>query len=1353
MKRYYSLLILLFSITFYSFNANAQYLVDFEGETEVKPSYASATVNLSGIDWDMTEALIGNSDPDWKVGLKSARLRGYAATSVTMLGDKSGGIGSISFSYRRYGTDAQVDWKVEYSIDGGVTWTQVGTSFTAPASDEVQQFSETVNLAGSGRIRIKRATETGAANRRLNVDEISITNNSGGGNIPPTVANIVRNPAGEINSSTSVGVSASVTDTDGTIALVELRYGTVSGTYPNTIPMQLTSGSTYTTSANIPAKPDGTTVYYVVFAQDNAGGTKLSAQQSYVVRDPATTTLPYAEDFEIGLGKVYPYSLSGPDKYWQHSTGGYAFMNGFDTGLLEDDWLVLPAFNKSLYENVVLTFDTWKRFGSEDDNNYLKLYYSSNYVGFGSPSSATWTELSFAKPTEEEVWLTSGPVDLNAITGNKVYVAIRYHYNPTFYRSWQVDNVNITGDLISGNVPVKLVFTDVNNGASATVNVPFSATIQAVDAGNLAANVSVNTTVTVAVANGTGALTGTVTGVIASGTNTLILNNLKYNTAQNGVQLSATATAGMTLQPATSAPFNVLAVATNLAFVSFPNYGQNGQPIATFTVEARRADQAVDVNYTGNITLTKLTGTGSVSGTLVKPAVGGVATFNDISFNATGSYTLQATAPGLSSANSQAVLIMNPPQISTTLLPAYIVGSVPNNYRVPYAFRATLSNLIPNATYKFINQVVISGDAPTVNGAGNIIFINAAGNFYRSSSPSFTTPENHGEFTSDANGSYTGWFISEPTGNARFTPGNYVFMRIRINNGQGSTTAQNYFTTTDSTLAIGMAATADNLSGSGVYGKLFSQAKNFAVLYDNINGTGRPLAATFIEDDGTTGAAAYPPFYQNLVDGQASSWGSIIPNTLPNGLRRVEVRQLSNGAVIPSETTISANGLWPYGKNTVNPTAGPDALLITKSPDFTANTTNITPGSQVQFTDLTLGQPTAWAWAFQGGTPATSTAQNPNVTYSTAGEFDVALTVTTPFGTHTVTKTEFITVTSSATANFTATPLTPAVGTSVTFTNTSTGQINTYQWTFEGGTPATFNGQTPPAIAYNTAGTFDVSLTVTNDIGSNTKTKPDYITAGFPPVANFIANGNTLIEVGNTVSFTDQSTGNIDTWIWAFEGGFPANSLLQNPGEIFYNNAGSFDVSLTVSNDFGSNTKNMTDFIQAGFAPVADFTSSFTAFLDRLEYHFTDVSTNSPTAWSWVLNGGNPSTSTAQNPIVNYSVDGTYNVTLTATNQFGNGTVIKTGYVVVNLTDINENITVLGLTLVPNPAKGKVLISDIKPGTTLRVRDLTGRVIFERELENDSYLLETGTFAKGLLLIEASHPDFKKVVVTKLINQ
>lgn len=83
------------------------------------------------------------------------------------------------------------------------------------------------------------------------------------------------------------------------------------------------------------------------------------------------------------------------------------------------------------------------------------------------------------------------------------------------------------------------------------------------------------------------------------------------------------------------------------------------------------------------------------------------------------------------------------------------------------------------------------------------------------------------------------------------------------------------------------------------------------------------------------------------------------------------------------------------------------------------------------------------------------------------------------------------------TANFTANATVINEGQSVTFTDASTSPatLNSWSWTFTGGTPASHNGQTPPAITYNTAGTYAVSLTVgDNAAGTDTETKTAYIT-------------------------------------------------------------------------------------------------------------------------------------------------------------------------------------------------------------------------------------------------------------------
>jgi endonuclease I len=145
------------------------YVTDFESAS--KAGYASGDVLLDGIGWNMTEALVGGNEAgDFKNGTKSARLRGYGISALSMLSDLSG-IGTVSFQHRRYGTDTQVPWIVERSTDQGVTWTEIGR-FTA--GENATTFSATLDLPSATRLRIRTAT-AGTSNRRANLDDIVIT--------------------------------------------------------------------------------------------------------------------------------------------------------------------------------------------------------------------------------------------------------------------------------------------------------------------------------------------------------------------------------------------------------------------------------------------------------------------------------------------------------------------------------------------------------------------------------------------------------------------------------------------------------------------------------------------------------------------------------------------------------------------------------------------------------------------------------------------------------------------------------------------------------------------------------------------------------------------------------------------------------------------------------------------------------------------------------------------------------------------------------------------------------------------------------------------------------------------------
>lgn len=69
------------------------------------------------------------------------------------------------------------------------------------------------------------------------------------------------------------------------------------------------------------------------------------------------------------------------------------------------------------------------------------------------------------------------------------------------------------------------------------------------------------------------------------------------------------------------------------------------------------------------------------------------------------------------------------------------------------------------------------------------------------------------------------------------------------------------------------------------------------------------------------------------------------------------------------------------------------------------------------------------------------------------------------------------------------------------------------------------------------------------------------------------------------VQFSDQSTGNVTTWDWSFEGGYPSNSVEPNP-IIYYADAGEYDVTLTVSDGTNSSTTTIEDYMAVGYPAV-----------------------------------------------------------------------------------------------------------------------------------------------------------------------
>lgn len=165
------------------------------------------------------------------------------------------------------------------------------------------------------------------------------------------------------------------------------------------------------------------------------------------------------------------------------------------------------------------------------------------------------------------------------------------------------------------------------------------------------------------------------------------------------------------------------------------------------------------------------------------------------------------------------------------------------------------------------------------------------------------------------------------------------------------------------------------------------------------------------------------------------------------------------------------------------------------------------------------------------------------------------------------------------------------LGSAVSFSDQSTGNPTSWNWTFEGGMPETSTDQNP-VITYNSPGIFDVTLEISDGSKSDVLVKPDFIHASSSPapVADFTAIDNT-IQTGGTVFFTDLST-NAVSWLWTFEGGIPATSSDQNPA-VVYSQAGDYDVTLVVSDGICTDEIVKTEFVHVSIPGSGDLLLTF----------------------------------------------------------------------------------------------------------------------------------------------------------------
>ena len=159
-------------------------------ESGTKAAYATADVTLSTGSWNFNDALIGNLSGDHKNGTKAARIENTGM--LTMNFNLTNGASAVSILHAEYGTDASSTWALYYSTNSGSTWTQTGSNITT-ASTSLSTASFTLNVTGNVRFQLRKLS-----GGRLNIDDISVSDNSGAPPPPDNDNMGLGNPSGAV---------------------------------------------------------------------------------------------------------------------------------------------------------------------------------------------------------------------------------------------------------------------------------------------------------------------------------------------------------------------------------------------------------------------------------------------------------------------------------------------------------------------------------------------------------------------------------------------------------------------------------------------------------------------------------------------------------------------------------------------------------------------------------------------------------------------------------------------------------------------------------------------------------------------------------------------------------------------------------------------------------------------------------------------------------------------------------------------------------------------------------------------------------------------------------------------------
>ena len=391
--------------------------------------------------------------------------------------------------------------------------------------------------------------------------------------------------------------------------------------------------------------------------------------------------------------------------------------------------------------------------------------------------------------------------------------------------------------------------------------------------------------------------------------------------------------------------------------------------------------------------------------------------------------------------------------------------------------------------------------------------------------------------------------------------------------------------------------------------------------------------------DTTRGCVAFDANFHSLANTDSVNW--IFEGGIPSTSSQLHpVIQYNN----PGTFDVTMYATNDLGKDTL---IRNDYIEVIAQPtgDFTYSVS----GYVADFVQTTTNID-SFDWDFGDG--ATSTDVNPSHTYENDGTYAVKFKYYSVCDT--VTEIKNVVIANPPLAGFSYDMSSGCGPLTVHFTNTSSANSDSFNWTFEGGTPANSTEENP-TVVFNNKGKYDVSLEAVNSVSSNTKTEVDLIEVLSVPTPDFTTTSN---ELDVTFTYTGETASSIN---WDFGDGVTGTGSTVTHT---YASQGDYLIKVTATNACGID--DMSREISVAALPTAMFNNYPNSGCAPLDVTFTNLST-SANSILWKFNGGDPAVSVNDNaPTVRYVLGGLFDVTLIAYGNNGNDTMTTEGSIIVD---------------------------------------------------------------------------------------